>query len=153
MASAEEKYNEIIDFIETNIENCTEYLRDIDLVKAVEAKFCPQYAGNLREMNTLMRFLTEHLLREYIRERKLNAAYQIIISAGVDSAKKRIPTSVKYHYTIVAGYSDDAAFDKAFRNRYNMAPTDAIKRKDRSLLTPPLSWAEISKKEIDGREC
>ena len=151
MLSAEEKYNEIIEFIERNIENYTEYKQDVDLVEATLAKF-RTYASNCREMNTLMRFLTDRLLRDYVRERKLMAAYSIIIHSEPDPKTNRIRLAVKDQYLNVSGYGDDSAFDKAFRAHFHMAPTDAIKLKDETLIVPALTWKEISAKQADRRD-
>lgn len=151
MLSAEEKYNEIIEFIEANIENYTEYKQDVDLVEATISKF-RAYVSNCREMNTLMRFLTDRLLRDYVRERKLMAAYSIIIHSDPDPKTNRIRLSVKDQYLNVSGYGDDSAFDKAFKARFHMAPSDAIRIRDESLIMPPLTWKVISAKLADRRD-
>ena len=144
MVNTQGKYDEIIAFIEDNITNFNDYEKDIDLLEATLRKF-RAVASSCREMNTIMQFMTEQLLRQYIKERKLMAAYECIIQA--QPRNKNLPKETKERCLQITGYDSDSAFDKAFRARFGMAPTVAMQNRDHSLITDPLTWDAVSNPE------
>ena len=82
-----------------------------------------------RDASTLFRYNTGETLLNYIKERKFNAAYFILISGG------RIRDAVE-----LSGLGTHSAFDKKFFHRFDMSPSEAARKKDESLLTAPFSW-------------
>lgn len=137
--SPKEKYDNVISFIEKNADD--RYLRADELASKVAAS-C---ALSLREMTTLISFMTGLTLLQYIKGRKMMAAYKHIIQ----------PEHPKYNKSIIAAAIEIAdlgshqAFDKKFSSCFGQSPTDAFKRKDASLITEPLFWDVLSRKSTE----
>ena len=127
-----EKYDEIIELIEIFIiERVGEKAGDI-ADKVVSKK-----GGglSLRDISTIVGFMTGDMLIPYIKKRQLNKAYNYLVK----DAKCNMDTAIAY-----TGLSDQPAFIKAFNKQFNMTPSEARRKRDSSLISPPQTWSVIS---------
>ena len=94
------------------------------------------------ELNTAFRFITDETLLQYIKTRKLMAAYKYLLEA--DPSKISSPRAISYAVSI-SGYDNQNSFTKKFSQFFNkLTPKEAFLKKDLSLLTEPLTWAVVS---------
>lgn len=96
---------------------------------------------DVRELTTVFRFLTDMTLRQYIMERKMMASYALLLS----QSEKNLEAAAE-----LAGY-DLQTYTKKCSKLFGFPPGEAFKRKDATLLTPPLSWAAVSGHVSDSR--
>ena len=90
---------------------------------------------SVREMNSIIAFLTGFTLVEYIKERKLMAAYKILISDPIFDIDAAIE---------VSGYDNQSSFTKKFTDFFGISPKVAHQKKESSKYKMPLSWEAIS---------
>lgn len=127
--NAKERYNKIIQVIENKAGD--PYVTDVEIFREIARDNCL----NLRDVNTVMKFLTDMRALTYIKERKMMAAYKHLIS----SEKMDISGAVA-----ISGKDNHSAFDKAFKSVFNITPSEAFKKKDANLIVPALDWESIS---------
>ena len=125
--NTKEKYNKIIMAIEAG--SCDSSIKCDELAYSVAMGF------GKRAMNEIFSFLTGYTLLDYIKCRKMMAAYRYLIS----TKKRDIEGAIG-----ISGLGDHSAFDKKFSKYFNMTPKEAHQKKNKSLLTKPLTWDEIS---------
>lgn len=118
-----------------------------DMILCIEKCVCDQSTDDLmesiahnsgygmRDINTVIKYLTGSTLRDYIKERKLMAAYRYLIT----EKNPNISFAVD-----ISGFDNHSSFTKKFSARFGMPPKEASCKKDKSLLTDPLTWNEIS---------
>ncbi len=126
--NAAEKFKVTIDFIEELIQDEEKRSSDIGEIVAKKNGRSP------RDMSTIFGYLTDMAPSDYITQRKLNAAYVDLVVNGNGIA----------HAVGIAGYNDQSAFSKAFKRQFDMTPREAQKRKDLTLITPPITWDDLS---------
>lgn len=136
--NVKDKFNNMMLFIEDEVNKKyprrTKYIADI--VQNQEF-YSP------REINAIFKYLTEKTLLEYIRERKLMAAYSELINSenwedGLQDAISRSDSN------------DQSTLIKRFRESFNMTPKEAYEQKDTSLIKPVSTWDYISSADIDS---
>lgn len=136
--NVKDKFNNMMLFIEDEVNKKyprrTKYIADI--VQNQEF-YSP------REINAIFKYLTEKTLLEYIRERKLMAAYSELINSenwedGIQDAISRSDSN------------DQSTLIKRFRESFNMTPKEAYEKKDISLIKPVSTWDYISSADIDS---
>lgn len=126
--NAAEKFKSIIDTIE-------EYAPDEHTSSSDIAALIARENGRIgRDISTVFLYLTDTTLSKYITKRKLNAAYRAMLEDGIS----------KVQAAGIAGYGDQPAFCTAFKKQFGITPGEAQKRKNYSLLSPPLTWADLS---------
>lgn len=138
--NTKEKYNELIIFIEEEV--TAKYPRRLkEIVEGIQR----DYFFSPREMNAIFRFLMNSTLPEYIRERKMMAAYSNLINAtdwkeGVEKAM------------IYSDSSDQSNLNSKFRDRFNLTPKEAFEQKDQDRIVPIQTWEYISSENFDAIE-
>ena len=127
--NAKEKFEKIVIGIEDFAQN--------DLIKASDIS--KQIAFNMlmgyRELNDVFKFFTDRSLNEYIKERKMMAAYtRILVQDEMD-----IEQAIE-----ISGLDNQSSFSKKFKEVFDMTPQEAFIKKDQSKLLQPLSWESVS---------
>lgn len=131
--NAKERFNSIITSIEKHCETedfCSP--GDIADVISSEAGF------NFREMNSIFSFLIGNTFLEYIKERKMMAAYKMLISCPVLDIEAAI---------CISGYENQSSFTKKFNKQFGTTPKKAFLEKDSSKILPVKTWEHISSAE------
>lgn len=127
--AANEKFNNLIAEIEEQVTSEIKSARDIYFDVSRSQGLQP------RDLSTVFSFLTNITLYEYIKSRKLTAAYSYLIAGKDTDVSKAIE---------IADYSDQPSFIKAFKKMFGCTPKEAAGKKDPSKISPPLSWAMLS---------
>lgn len=128
--NAKEKFDQLTDAVEKYV-----YTEGAPEIRKIAELLARRYAVGVRELNNSFVFLTGRSLYDYIRERKMMAAYKLLITAPLFNVEKAID---------VSGYDNQSSFSKEFRKRFDLTPKEAFLRKDESLEIPPLNWERIS---------
>lgn len=127
--NVKDKFEKIIIDIENFVEN--------DLMKASDIS--EQIAFNMlmgyRELNDVFKFFANRSLNEYIKERKMMAAYALILTQDEMNVDNAIE---------ISGLDNQSSFGKKFKEVFGMTPQEAFAKKDQTKLLPPLSWESIS---------
>ncbi len=134
--NAKNRYDGIIESIEEAVENWSDPAREI----------AGEEAGNLglapREFNAIMQFFTGSTAIDYIRKRKLMAAYKYLIT----DENPDIQTALSF-----TDYDNQSSFTTAFRKIFDMPPGGAMTLKDQSKWEEALTWDIITKKAQQTR--
>ena len=131
--NTKEKYDEIIDLIENRV------AEGIGVKPGELADQVAREKGKgdtLRDLSTVIRFMTGDQLIPYIKKRQMMKAYEVIIDENNSGS---IDTAIAY-----TGLGDHPAFARAFRRQFDMTPSEAKTSKDKTLITPPQTWSVIS---------
>lgn len=133
--NAKKRYDVLINQIEAGAHD--KYLTADELMFSVakSTSFSPS------DLSSLLNFMTGQTLRQYIRQRKLMAAYQFLIEA--DTAKVSSASAISTAVAI-SGYDNQNSFTKRFSSAFLLSPKEAYLKKDFSLLTGPATWDVIS---------
>lgn len=134
--NAKEKYNNIINTIETLVQESTtkEPVSDNEILERAFK------AGNAeimapREKNALFCFMTGNTPRNYITERRMMLAYKMLIS--------RDTWGLNEEYWL-SGVDSPKGFITKFKKIFGITPGKAFNKKDESLIQPPKTWEVIS---------
>lgn len=125
-----EKFESIL----TEIENKANDPYEVKAINIAEC-ICQNLYINIRDFNAIFKFLTDMSPLDYIRERKMMAAYKTII----DGKEFDINLAVE-----ISGYDNHSSFGKKFKETFNISPTEAFENKNHALYKAPLSWESIS---------
>lgn len=98
-------------------------------------------AFTVGELSSMLRFMTGDTLLQYIKMRKLMAAYRFLIDADV---RKITSTNAISNAVAISGYDNQNSFTKKFSAFFGLSPKEAFLKKDYSLLSEPLTWDSIS---------
>ena len=132
--NVKEKFEKIIIDIENFVQN--------DSRKA--SNISEQIAFNMlmgyRELNDVFKFFTNRSLNEYVKERKMMAAYELILTQDEMNVDNAIE---------ISGLDNQSSFGKKFKEVFGMTPQAAFSKKDKTKLLPPLSWESLS--SIEGQ--
>lgn len=131
--NAKERYDAIISSVET----CIRERNELKPGKVADI-VCQKAGYSPRELGNIFNFLTGRPLINYIRDRQMMHAYRSII----ESDSFNWETAISF-----TGHGDQAAFNKAFKRMFEMTPTDAFAKKDRSQLQPPQVWDTLAASE------
>ena len=129
---AKERFEKIIQMIEAEARN-----PHID-AKELAEKVAAQNGIASRDLNTVFNFLTDIHIRDYIKERKMMAAYSYLIRWNSWSKRR------KSEAIAISGKGTDSFFNHAFKKTFGVTPTEAFRDKDETRIVPPLSWDDIS---------
>lgn len=91
-----------------------------------------------RSKNAVFMFLMNMTVIEYIQDRRLMKSYECLLN-GSGWNPMEFDRAVE-----IAGFSDQKAFSKKFRNRFGISPKKAYIKHDLSLLEEPRSWDYIT---------
>lgn len=127
--NAKERYNRIIMEIEEKAQD--PFVPSSDLAIAVAA----DNFMTLREINTVTKFLFDDLLLNYIRQRKMMAAYRYLVSGDSMDITGAVD---------IADLGTHSSFDRGFKKAFGITPKEAYRNKDLSLFVQPLTWDVIS---------
>lgn len=127
--NAKERYNKIILDIEEKAQD--PFVSSSDLAMAVAA----DNFMSLREINTVTKFLFDDLLLNYIRQRKMMAAYRYLVSGESMDITGAVD---------IADLGTHSSFDRGFKKAFGITPKEAYRNKDLSLFVQPLTWDVIS---------
>lgn len=127
--NVKDQYNMLISIIEEEIHK--EGIFDDDVI---QDRLCKVSTLDDRTLREIFKFLTGFSTKEYIRERRVMAAYSLLIK---DDAA--IPKAID-----ISGYANHSSFLKEFKRRFGMTIKEAIAKKDTGLLKEPLFWEIIS---------
>lgn len=127
--NAKERYNKIISDIEEKAQD--PFVSSSELAMAVAA----DNFMSLREINTVTRFLFDDLLLNYIRQRKMMAAYRYLVSGESMDITGAVD---------IADLGTHSSFDRGFKKVFGITPKEAYRNKDLSLFVQPLTWDVIS---------
>lgn len=130
--NAKEKYDSIIADIEELAAD--RYKSKDEIIEFIIRK----NALNSRDLTALFSFMTGDTVVEYVKKRKLMAAYRHLITAP------ELNRQLKVSCVEISGLNDDSAFGKKFKQVFSINPKAAFYAKDSSLLTPPLTWDAVS---------
>ena len=128
--NVKEKFNKLLSDIEFMVHK-QEYLKPRD----IGAKMSSLTGIGYRDLNTIFTYITNISLLDYIRERQIMAAYEVIISMPIFDVEVAIS---------VSGLDNQSSFGKKFKDRFGITPKEAFKNKDASLLEEQLIWDVIS---------
>lgn len=136
--NVKDKFNNMMLFIEDEVNK--KYPRR---TKYIADRVQSQEFYSPREINAIFKYLTEKTLLEYIRERKLMAAYSELINSenwedGLQDAITRSDSN------------DQSTLIKRFRESFDMTPKEAYEQKDATLIKPVSTWDYISSAEIES---
>lgn len=131
---------ERFDIIITEIENKATEPYGIKAINIAE-DICQNLYINIRDFNAIFKFLTDMSPLDYIRERKMMAAYKIIIEETEYNPDPAIE---------VSGLENQQSFGKKFKETFNITPKEAFEIKDDTLYTVPLSWDTISTNVLEN---
>ena len=129
--AAKEKYDRIIECIENEVEEGSNTAPGLIASSVMEQ--CNVGLGG-RDLSAVFTFLTDKSLNQYIRDRQFNRAYSELV-------EKNSSIDLAMSYTAV---SDQSNFTNAFRERFGMTPKEAQMRREKSLISPPLTWNIMS---------
>ena len=118
--------NEMIDYIEENIEYNIDYKK---LSKIVGI--------NDLILQRIFVFISNITIKEYIRKRRLSKAYEEIVTTN----NLIIDIALKYNY------NSSTAFIRAFKKEYNITPKKCRKYKEKISLFPKLTFDNINQYE------
>ena len=128
--NVKERFNKLLSDIEI-MAHLPEDLKPRDIGSKMSANSGIGY----RDLNTIFTYITGISLLDYIRERQIMAAYEVIISMPVFDVEVAIS---------VSGLDNQSSFGKKFKERFGLTPKEAFKKKDESLLEEQLVWDIIS---------
>lgn len=131
-----ERFNNILTDIEEKANNPYEGKAQ-DIVEHI----CKKYLINFRDFNAIFKFLTDMSPLDYTKERKMMAAYKIIIEETEFNPEPAIE---------VSGLDNQQSFGKKFKETFNITPTEAFEAKDNTLYTNPLSWDIVSTNSFEN---
>lgn len=128
--TVKERYNRWISLIE-------EYAKDPHMSYAdIATLIAHETAIDQRDLTTIMKFLADTTLLDYIKTRKMMAAYQSLANA---EASDPIDYAVA-----ISGKGTHSYFDTAFKSMFKTQPLKVRGTKDFSMLKPPLTWEILS---------
>ena len=140
--NAKEKFEKIVIDIEDIVKE--------DIVKNEIKKasdISEQIAKNMlmgyRELNDVFKFFADRSLNEYIKERKMMAAYTLILTQDEMNIDRAIE---------ISGLDNQSSFGKKFKEVFGITPQEAFIKKDQSKLIPQLSWESIQSIESTTKE-
>ena len=128
--NAKDRFNDVIRHIEERAFS-GEYRRAGEIAEEV----CRMTGLGIREINAVFIFLTGGPLLEYIKDRKMMAAYSELIKGERFDVSRALE---------IAGYDNQSSFGKRFRERFGMTPSEAYARKAASMFRKPSTWDHIS---------
>lgn len=128
--TVKERYDRWISLIEEYAKDPHMSYNDIAMEIARETTY------DQRDLNTIMKFLADTTLLDYIKTRKMMAAYQWLANAEVSD-------SIDYAVAI-SGKGTHSYFDTAFKSMFKTQPSKILGTKDFSMLKPPLIWKTLS---------
>lgn len=134
--SAEEKYNNIINTIESLIQNIDdeEFVSDEYIIDKAFKVGNAEYMAT-KERNAMFVFMTGSTPRNYVSERRMMAAYNNLIN--------RTKWGLNEEY-LISGVETQKGFIQKFKKIFAMTPKEAFEKKDATLLTYPKTWDVIS---------
>lgn len=133
--NTKDRYNRIIQTIEEKASD--PYQESMDILQEVAEENCM----SRRDMSIALNFLMGVLPLKYIKERKMMAAYRHLISLEDPNRPGKPDISGAIG---ISGKPDQSSFITSFKKLFFLTPTEAFKKKDDSLITPPLDWDRIS---------
>lgn len=128
--SVSARYDRLISLIEDKVKDPYLSPKDIATQIAREAAF------NERDITTIMKFLAGTTLIDYIKTRKMMAAYESLSNDDTADAINRA--------TAISGRGTASSFDTAFKNLFGTQPSKIKGTGDTSLLKPPATWVMLS---------
>lgn len=131
--NAKERFNSIINSIEKYCET-----EDFYSPGDIADKISSEVGFSFREMNSVFSFLIGNTFLEYIRERKMMAAYKMLISCPILDIEAAV---------CVSGYDNQSSFTKKFNKQFGTTPKKAFYEKDESKILPIKTWEHISSAE------
>ena len=131
--NVKEKFEQIIREIESSYSKEHE-VKSSDVAESIAKKM---YMGN-REINVLFSFFTGTTLIKYIGERRLMAAYKLLLEQDELNIEQAV---------CVSGLDNQSSFSKSFKNLFKISPSEAYNKKDETLYIQPLTWDALSKED------
>lgn len=131
--SVSEKFNKIMDSIETKVRSKEKHSSEI--VKEVSR----ENGISERPLNAVMLFLLNMTTLDYIKSRKLNLSYEYLVK----DKKPDINTAIQ-----ISGAADQSAFTKKIKKEFGVTPKEAVKNRDRSALKAKVCWENIDQFEV-----
>lgn len=134
--NAREKFEKIVAKVELY---ASEQYRekDIDIAKMI----AKDMLMGIRELSEVFKFLTGDSLISYIKERKMIVAYESLICNDDLNIEMAID---------ISGLGNHSSFATKFKVFFGMTPTEAFDKKDKSKISEPLSWSDISSSNLDS---
>ena len=126
--NAKEKFEKIVIDIEDIVKN--EIKKASDISEQIATNMLMGY----RELNDVFKFFADRSLNEYIKERKMMAAYTLILTQDEMNIDRAIE---------ISGLDNQSSFGKKFKEVFGITPQEAFIKKDQSKLIPRLSWESI----------
>lgn len=133
--NAKSRYDDLILKIEARAQD-----RDAK-VSTIMSFIASTSAFTVVDIDSILRFMTGDTLKQYIKTRKLMAAYRFLVNTDVQKVTSAKAISIAID---IAGYDNQSSFTKRFSGFFHLSPKEAFLKKDYSLLTPPLTWDAIS---------
>ena len=126
--NVKEKFEKIITTIEDLV------LNDLKKASDISEQIATNMFMGYRELNDVFKFFTDRSLNEYIKERKMMAAYTLILTQDEMNIDRAIE---------ISGLDNQSSFGKKFKEVFGITPQEAFIKKDQSKLIPRLSWESI----------
>ncbi len=126
--TVDEKFDKLFALIEQKIK----FTNKSSSVIAEE--IAQEFGCSLRELSSFFTFVSGQTLTNYVKERKMMAAYESILNSEKYDANKAVELS---------GFADQPTFNKRFKIVFGLTPTEAFEKKDPSLLKVKLSWDKL----------
>ena len=126
--NVKEKFEKIITTIEDLVLN--DWKKASDISEQIATNMFMGY----RELNDVFKFFTDRSLNEYIKERKMMAAYTLILTQDEMNIDQAIE---------ISGLDNQSSFGKKFKEVFGITPQEAFVIKDQSKISLPLSWESI----------
>lgn len=128
--TAKEKYDNIINFIEEEIDKGLN-VKASNIIGEIKNKFYIEE----RSLGQIFLFLTNMPINSYIKQRQLMKAAEVILDGGSNQE------AIQY-----TGFSDEPSFIKAFNKEFSLSPTSFARVKNSSIKAA-LSWDVITNNE------
>lgn len=125
--NAKEKFEKIISDVESLIYNNHGKAQDI------KEKIAADLFMGFRALDDVFKFIVNRSLNDYIKERQMMAAYKIILEQDNLNLEEVMALSILDH----------SSFDKRFKEKFGVTPTEAFKQKDNTKYLPPITWESI----------
>lgn len=126
--NVKEKFEKIIFDIEDLVQN------DLKKASDISEQIATNMLMDYRELNDVFKFFADRSLNEYIKERKMMAAYMFILTRDEMNIDQAIE---------ISGLDNQSSFGKKFKEVFGITPQEAFAQKDQSKLLSPLSWESI----------
>lgn len=121
----------------SNFQKVIDYIEE-HLTDEIDSKVLSQILGtNEQFLQVIFTFITNTSLAEYIKRRRFSCAYEELKNSNI----KVLDLAIKYHY------GSETSFTRAFKNYYNMTPSECRENNSEFTIFPVFQLPKKDKPE------